>query len=279
MITFCTARTTLLAAVLLLSAGCSREQQDWRSAEGADTSEAFAHFLEQHPDERARQPGAAAHRAAGAKRATGTAPTASPPSRRTGSFWRSIPMANGPRKRASASRGFRSARPRARPRHRPMSGRSAPASTRCSSPRAWRIRRRPRRPQPRKPCSAQMVAGTQAVPVAPSPQEPPPARRFSQGLRRAARSLWQPGGRGSGVAAAAGSLRVAAGRPRPAHRRRQCWRWRAALSAAGAGERRGAGAGLVRCAEGTVAGLRARHPALTSQRKRAVGFHRRPKAF
>jgi cell division protein FtsN len=49
MITFCTARTTLLAAVLLLSAGCSREQQDWRSAEGADTSEAFAHFLEQHP--------------------------------------------------------------------------------------------------------------------------------------------------------------------------------------------------------------------------------------
>jgi cell division protein FtsN len=49
MITFCTARTTLFAAVLLLSAGCSREQQDWRSAEGADTSEAFAHFLEQHP--------------------------------------------------------------------------------------------------------------------------------------------------------------------------------------------------------------------------------------
>ena len=49
MITFCAARTTLLAAVLLLSAGCSREQQDWRSAEGADTSEAFAHFLEQHP--------------------------------------------------------------------------------------------------------------------------------------------------------------------------------------------------------------------------------------
>ncbi len=49
MITFCAARTTLLAAVLLLAAGCSREQQDWRSAEGADTSEAFAHFLEQHP--------------------------------------------------------------------------------------------------------------------------------------------------------------------------------------------------------------------------------------
>jgi cell division protein FtsN len=49
MITFCAARTTLLAAVLLLAAACSHEQQDWRSAEAADTSEAFAHFLEQHP--------------------------------------------------------------------------------------------------------------------------------------------------------------------------------------------------------------------------------------
>jgi cell division septation protein DedD len=49
MITFCAARTTLLAALLLLAAGCSREQQDWRSAEAAGTTEAFAHFVEQHP--------------------------------------------------------------------------------------------------------------------------------------------------------------------------------------------------------------------------------------
>jgi outer membrane protein assembly factor BamD (BamD/ComL family) len=49
MITFCAARTTLLAALLLLAAGCSREQQDWRAAEGAGTTEAFAHFAEQHP--------------------------------------------------------------------------------------------------------------------------------------------------------------------------------------------------------------------------------------
>jgi len=49
MITVCAARTTLLAALLLLAAGCSREQQDWRSAEAAGTTEAFAHFAEQHP--------------------------------------------------------------------------------------------------------------------------------------------------------------------------------------------------------------------------------------
>jgi cell division protein FtsN len=49
MITFCAARTTVLAALLLLAAGCSREQQDWRSAEAAGSTEAFAHFLEQHP--------------------------------------------------------------------------------------------------------------------------------------------------------------------------------------------------------------------------------------
>ena len=49
MITFCAARTTLIAALLLLAAGCSREQQDWRSAEAAGTTEAFAHFEEQHP--------------------------------------------------------------------------------------------------------------------------------------------------------------------------------------------------------------------------------------
>ena len=33
-----------------LAAGCSREQQDWRSAEGANTTEAWARFIEQHPD-------------------------------------------------------------------------------------------------------------------------------------------------------------------------------------------------------------------------------------
>lgn len=40
----------MLAAALLTVAGCSAEQQDWRAAEAAGTSEAYKHFLEQHPD-------------------------------------------------------------------------------------------------------------------------------------------------------------------------------------------------------------------------------------
>jgi cell division septation protein DedD len=47
-------RTALLALLSGLTlwglTACSREQQDWRSAEGADTSEAWTRFLEQHPD-------------------------------------------------------------------------------------------------------------------------------------------------------------------------------------------------------------------------------------
>jgi cell division septation protein DedD len=55
MITFRAAIPALLAAGVVLAA-CSTEQQDWRSAEAADTTEAYARFLEQHPDsELARQ--------------------------------------------------------------------------------------------------------------------------------------------------------------------------------------------------------------------------------
>ena len=50
MITFGAGRVALVAVVAVLAAGCSREQQDWRSAEAADTSEAYAGFVEQHPD-------------------------------------------------------------------------------------------------------------------------------------------------------------------------------------------------------------------------------------
>ena len=49
MITFQAGRAAL-AAVLLTVAGCSAEQQDWRSAEADRTSEAYQHFLDQHPD-------------------------------------------------------------------------------------------------------------------------------------------------------------------------------------------------------------------------------------
>ncbi len=42
------ALAVLLAMTLL--AGCSREKIDWKSAEAADTVEAYDHFLERHPD-------------------------------------------------------------------------------------------------------------------------------------------------------------------------------------------------------------------------------------
>ncbi len=48
MFTFWAVRAPLLAALLILVAGCSREQQDWRSAESAGSREAYGRFLEQH---------------------------------------------------------------------------------------------------------------------------------------------------------------------------------------------------------------------------------------
>lgn len=50
MVTF-RAGTIALAAVLLgLCAACSSEQQDWHSAQSADTPEAWQRFIEQHPE-------------------------------------------------------------------------------------------------------------------------------------------------------------------------------------------------------------------------------------
>ena len=43
------APAALLVALAVLGAGCSREQQDWHSADSAGTSEAFGVFIEQHP--------------------------------------------------------------------------------------------------------------------------------------------------------------------------------------------------------------------------------------
>ncbi len=50
MITFRAGGVALIAVLATLAAGCSREQQDWRSAEAADTREAYGRFVEQHPD-------------------------------------------------------------------------------------------------------------------------------------------------------------------------------------------------------------------------------------
>ena len=49
MVTFQAGRLVLLALVAGMTAACSREQQDWRSAESADTTEAWQRFLDQHP--------------------------------------------------------------------------------------------------------------------------------------------------------------------------------------------------------------------------------------
>jgi len=50
MITVRAGKFALCICVLLLAAGCSREQQDWRSAEAADTIESYDRFVQRHPD-------------------------------------------------------------------------------------------------------------------------------------------------------------------------------------------------------------------------------------
>jgi cell division septation protein DedD len=50
MVTFPAGRVALISLLAGLASACSREQQDWRSAEGADTTEAWQRFVEQHPD-------------------------------------------------------------------------------------------------------------------------------------------------------------------------------------------------------------------------------------
>jgi len=50
MITFHAGKLATIGVLLCLTTACSREQQDWRSAEGADTMEAYGQFLERHPD-------------------------------------------------------------------------------------------------------------------------------------------------------------------------------------------------------------------------------------
>jgi cell division septation protein DedD len=50
MLTFRAGKVAMLLALLSLTAACSREQQDWRSAEAADTAEGYGQFLERHPE-------------------------------------------------------------------------------------------------------------------------------------------------------------------------------------------------------------------------------------
>ncbi len=50
MITVRAGSRAIAVCLLLLMAGCSREQQDWRSAEAADTIESYGHFIQRHPE-------------------------------------------------------------------------------------------------------------------------------------------------------------------------------------------------------------------------------------
>ena len=50
MLTFRAGKFVALAISLVCLGACSREQQDWRSAEASDTVDGYARFLKQHPD-------------------------------------------------------------------------------------------------------------------------------------------------------------------------------------------------------------------------------------
>jgi len=50
MITVRAGSAALGVCLLLVLGGCSREQQDWRSAESADTIESYGQFLQRHPE-------------------------------------------------------------------------------------------------------------------------------------------------------------------------------------------------------------------------------------
>ena len=49
-LTFRAGKLATLAAAVAVLAACSREQQDWRSAEASDTVEAYGEFLKDHPN-------------------------------------------------------------------------------------------------------------------------------------------------------------------------------------------------------------------------------------
>ena len=50
MVTFQAGRVVLLSLLASLATACSQEKEDWRSAEAANTTEAWQRFVEQHPD-------------------------------------------------------------------------------------------------------------------------------------------------------------------------------------------------------------------------------------
>src|SRR5579859_5693393 len=50
MITVRAGSSAIGVCLLLVLAGCSREQQDWRSAESTDTIDSYGQFIQRHPE-------------------------------------------------------------------------------------------------------------------------------------------------------------------------------------------------------------------------------------
>jgi cell division septation protein DedD len=50
MVTIRAGKVAMGVCLLALAAGCSREQQDWRSAEAADSIEGYGQFIQRHPE-------------------------------------------------------------------------------------------------------------------------------------------------------------------------------------------------------------------------------------
>jgi cell division septation protein DedD len=50
MVTIRAGKVAMGVCLLVLAAGCSREQQDWRSAEAADSIEGYGQFIQRHPE-------------------------------------------------------------------------------------------------------------------------------------------------------------------------------------------------------------------------------------
>ena len=259
----------LLACWLLLAAGCSREQQDWRSAEAADTSEAYTHFLEQHADSELATQARTRIRSCGGERLAPRDGTATIEAYR--GFWRSTRAESGPRKRASASRVSRSARPRV---HAPQA--RMPGEPQRRARAAARHRRGGRRRQltagirardgggHRGGCRARSADLAQPAPAS-EENAVASALKTSNGYgvqfgafgsQASADREWQrlQGRFGSQLSGLAPRIVVAS------------TTMRSALSPAGSGRRGSAGACPVRCPEGAVAGLRPRDSPLTSSR-------------
>ena len=150
MVTFQVGRVALISLLVGLAAACSREQEDWRSAEGADSTEAWQRFLDQHPE--SEFAGQARKRIVQLRsNATSRTPTVSGRSTPTATSSCTTRAENWPRTPASVSKRSRSGRHRAyrhRLPRRPLRS-AVRACARCASRRQPCRRRKSQAAEPR----------------------------------------------------------------------------------------------------------------------------------